>query len=132
MNHFTIPDKLPGMNEIIFENRRGWQAGARLKKDTDTFVRFCIRNAQKRGQIWPVRGRVIIHITWQEKAALRDPDNVFAGVKFILDGLVAEKILANDTRKNIGGLTHQYIRGDRDEITVQIELMEGKTNDTLE
>lgn len=125
MNHFTIPGKLPGMNEIIDENRRGWQAGARLKKDTDAFIRLCIRNAQKRGQIWPIRGRVVVHIVWQEKTALRDPDNVFAGVKFIFDALTAEKILASDTRKTISGLTHQYIKGDRDEITVEIELMEG-------
>ena len=129
MNHFTIPGKLPGMNEIISENRRGWQAGARQKKDADMFVRFCIRNARKSGEIWPMRGRVAIYICWQERTALRDPDNVFAGTKFILDAWVAEKILSNDNRRNVGILTNQYVKGDKDEITVQIELLEGNQND---
>ena len=120
MNRFVIPDRLPGMNEIINENRRGWQSGARLKKDTDRFIRFCIRNAVNRGELWPVRGQVDIHIEWQEKLGLRDPDNVFAGVKFILDAMVAEKIIKGDTYKYVSGISNQYIKGEKDQVIVTI------------
>ena len=44
------------------------------------------------GEILPKYEQVSITITWYEPNEKRDPDNVMAGQKFILDGLVKPEL----------------------------------------
>lgn len=92
---FTIPARLPGLNELIAANRSNPHAGAKLKRETDEAVRLAIRAAR----LTPIKGAVKMRITFFEPNKKRDPDNVYSGVKFILDALVREGILQNDSQR---------------------------------
>lgn len=60
-----------------------------------------------RGEPGPYGSPVKIKCTWFESNIRRDPDNIFAGVKFILDGLVKSGVLENDGQKWIKGIDHE-------------------------
>jgi len=51
---------------------------------------------------------VDVTCTWITKDLRKDPDNVSAGVKFILDGLVQAGILPDDRRKQINSIKHEF------------------------
>ena len=63
---------------------------------------------------------VDITCTWITKDLRKDPDNVSAGVKFILDGLVQAGILPDDRRKQIGSITHKF---DVDKLNPRVEIV---------
>jgi hypothetical protein len=90
-----IPDRLPGLNEVIAAAKgRGGRghAYAKMKRDLGEFVWANAKAARLR----PVR-RARLHFLWVEKDRRRDPDNVSsAGRKFILDGLVKAGVLPGD------------------------------------
>ena len=122
---FTIPGKLPGMNEIIGSmSQKIYETGKRRvyqytrdKKHFTGKVMACIY--QKRMK-WV--GRANVSVLFREKRIARDPDNIIAGIKFILDGMVAAGILDNDTKKEIAGLSFRFEDGaEKNEIQVLIE-----------
>lgn len=43
----TVWGTLPGLNEIIAENRRNYHAGAKLKKEAQYTVEVCARKSKK-------------------------------------------------------------------------------------
>ena len=45
---------------------------------------------------------------WIERNAKRDPDNICAGLKFILDTLVYKKILPGDGWADVLGIAHAF------------------------
>ena len=126
VNRFVIPARLPGLNEVIEANRSGWRVGAALKKDTETLIRLAIRAAKGRGECWPVSGPCAVHLEWQERNRLRDLDNIFSGVKFVLDAMKSEGLIRNDSQRYVQGITHQFQVGETDQVTITIELLEGK------
>ena len=51
---------------------------------------------------------VDITCTWITKNLRKDPDNVSAGIKFVLDGLVQAGIQPDDRRMQINSITHEF------------------------
>lgn len=103
---FFVGVLLPGLNEMIAaaKSRKGnWSAYAEMKALYGSLAKADIRAAKLR----PMR-RVRITCLWHEKNQRRDPDNIAAGEKFILDALVAQGILPNDGRKAIVFIGHAY------------------------
>ena len=98
-NSFTIPARLPGLNELIGANRRGWHEGARLKADTDGLIRLAIRAAMRRGECRPAKGRVRVSFLWRERTRRRDLDNIFSAKKFVLDAIAAGKCVVTANKK---------------------------------
>lgn len=92
---FTIPARLPGLNELIAANRSNPHAGAKLKKETDETIRRAIRAAKPMGLQGPVR----LSMTFFEPNRRRDPDNVYSAAKYILDALVKEGVIENDNQR---------------------------------
>ena len=101
---FTIPGRLPGMNEIIAANRTNQYVGAKLKKECDERVGWCA----KRDGMKPMRGLVLVRIQWIEKNRLRDPDNIVVGRKFILDALQTIGVLEGDGHAHIAGFVDHF------------------------
>lgn len=128
MNHFIIPARLPGLNELISANRANRYKGAALKKETDTLIRFVIRAAVNKGECWPVVLPAAVHLHFQERNRRRDLDNVFSSAKFILDAMKAEGIIRDDSQRYVRILAYSFEVGDADEITVTIQTLEGKEN----
>jgi Holliday junction resolvase RusA-like endonuclease len=113
---FTIPGALPGLNEIVAANRKSRYTGAEQKRDTQAFIAPFVPRP-----IATLRSPVVVTIAWHEKDARRDPDNVNAGVKFVLDTLTALGVLVGDGRKHIAGITHR-VTTDRANPRVEVTI----------
>jgi Holliday junction resolvase RusA-like endonuclease len=103
---FTIPStNFPGLNEIIKVAKAHPMAYSSLKKRWGELTQLYIKKAKLK----PMQGPVQIHITWVEKTRRRDPDNVRAGSKFILDALVKSKVLPCDSQKTIWQISDSFL-----------------------
>ncbi len=91
------------MNEIIDMNRRYRGAAIYSKKKKELEIR--VWASCKNYNIKPVEGKVSLIFTWYEPNKKRDFDNIAAGKKFIIDGLVSSSILKRDTQKVIEGFS---------------------------
>ncbi len=116
----TIPGRLPGMNDMLAAARsskgryNGW---AKIKAEWERIIAAHI-HAQG---IRPV-DRAHLKITWIEPNGRRDPDNIRAGAKIILDTLVQTKILATDTQKHVLGIADRWGR-DKLNPRVRVEII---------
>lgn len=101
---FLIPERLPGLNEMLDWSKRHVCVYSKNKKLWSCVCGGFARAARLPRPIpWPVRVRV----TWIEPNRRRDADNVHAGIKFILDGLVGVGVLNDDARKWVANVEHR-------------------------
>jgi Holliday junction resolvase RusA-like endonuclease len=102
---FFIDTVLPGANDVL---RIHPQVYSRMKRDYGMLVRVAIRKARLKRMEWAE-----ITFAWQEKPAeknkRRDPDNIRFAAKFILDSLVHEQILEDDSIGFVVGLRDRYV-----------------------
>ena len=116
---FSIEGRLPGLNEMIDAAKQGkgkYQPYSMMKQTYTDMVAWLAKKLPKYQQ-------VNITITWYEPNEKRDPDNIMAGQKFILDGLVKAGTIPNDTRRYIKSITH-IPELDRDNPRVEVEIQE--------
>jgi Holliday junction resolvase RusA-like endonuclease len=116
---FDIPGRLPGLNEMIDAAKQGegkYQPYARMKDDNTNLVAWLAKKL-------PAYNCVSLVITWYEPNAKRDIDNITAGTKFILDGLVRAKTIPNDTQKYVKGIQHHF-EIDRKNARIEVEIQE--------
>jgi Holliday junction resolvase RusA-like endonuclease len=118
----TIPGRLPGLNEITDAARGNRYASAKMKKEYTELVAWCAKAARL-----PRMEKIDLAITWYEPNKRRDKDNIMAGQKFILDGLVQAGVIANDGWKQIGDITHRF-RVDKANPRIEVELIEVKAS----
>lgn len=114
---FTIEGKLPSLNETINENRSNRYAGAKLKKEIETLIGWAIKKAK----LTPIENPCVIEIDWHEATKRRDVDNIHSSVKFILDALVKNGILKNDSRRYVKQIYHQVIDDKTNFVIVRIK-----------
>lgn len=98
---FEIPGSLPGMNEIIEAAKSHFGAYAKMKEEHTTAITWLAKKL-------PAYKRVVLVITWYEPDRRRDPDNIMAGQKFIMDGLVMAGVIPNDSQRHIKGILHRF------------------------
>ncbi len=96
--------QFPGLNEIIKASKAHPMAYSTMKKNYAELVRVAAKQAKLR----PMTGPVTVHFSWAEKARRRDPDNIRAGSKFILDALVKMGVLETDSLKTVQGLSDTF------------------------
>lgn len=109
---FFVPGPLPGMNEMLDARGLGKRTGAKrpnryndLKRKWETQI--CFEIARRR--IRPITSRAMLEFFWCEPHRKRDPDNIAAGKKLILDSLVIAGILPNDSQTWIGRLEDVFV-----------------------
>lgn len=117
---FTIPGRLPGLNEVIAANRTNRHLGAKLKADTQRMIGRCIM-AQLPGL--HITRPVGITYCWIERDRRRDLDNIASAKKFIQDALVEQGVLENDGWKCVREL-HDWFHVDKKEPRVTVEIKE--------
>ena len=100
---FTIPGELPNLNEIIGESKIHWSNYSSLKKANTLAVAHCARQKIKRKY-----NKINLEIIWFCKDRRQDKDNIMAGTKFILDGLVSAGIIKNDGWAQVGRISHDW------------------------
>ena len=117
----TVWGTLPGLNEIINENRRNYHAGAKLKKEAQYLVTVCAKKTLKR---WQASKPVFMAYTWYEPNRKRDKDNICAGGrKIIQDALVEAGYLHGDGWHDIVGFSDTF-RVDKKDPRIEVEIEE--------
>lgn len=116
----TISGRLPGLNEYIAAERTNRHAAAKMKREAQQAVEWCVRS-QLRGVRFakPVR----MAYRWYERDKKRDKDNVSAfGRKVIQDALVHTGVLKNDNWACVDGFSDQFeVDKKRPRIEVEID-----------
>jgi Holliday junction resolvase RusA-like endonuclease len=102
---FTVPGRLPGLNEYTRACRNSARIGNNCKKAAQRTVRWGI-NAAHLEPI--VEGSVHVAFLWIEPNRRRDLDNVAFAKKFVLDELVDAEILTDDRRKHVAGFQDRF------------------------
>lgn len=113
MYKLIIPGELPDLNQIIDAAKSHYRVYSALKKENTDLVAYLVKKL-------PKIKRVDLEITWYCKDKRKDKDNITAGVKFILDGLVKAGVLDNDGWKQIGDINHSL---EVDKHNPRIEVM---------
>ena len=113
---FFLDFPLPTMNEMIRTARGNRFASAAQKKKYTDLVAMEIMVQTSR----PHFEAVSLDITWIETKRKRDPDNVFAAVKFILDGIVAAGIIDDDDRNHVASITNRIAVSDSRGVAVMV------------
>lgn len=120
MNGFTIGKKLPSLNDYIRANRSNRYQGAKFKADVEEYISFCIGSALEEGTLRKPKGKVYVRFEWHEKTKMRDADNIASAKKFILDALVKEGILKDDSRKYVVGFRDEIVDDSDDFVLVEL------------
>jgi hypothetical protein len=94
---FTIPFKLPSLNEYVLACRRNKYAGAKFKADIERDIGWEIKAAKLR----PVPNPCILLMTFVSGNRRMDVDNTESAKKFIADSLVACGILQGDSPRYV-------------------------------
>jgi len=115
---FEIPGRLPGLNEIIAAAKSHYAKYSTEKKERTEEVAWLAKQARL-----PKFEKACLVITWFEPDRRRDPDNIMAGQKFILDGLVQAGTITNDSQRYIQSITHRF-GVDRENPRVEVEITE--------
>ena len=83
------PLAMDGLNEIIARERGNLHAAAKAKHEATAYVSYIAARAAHEQHWHTPEGRCHVTLTFVEINHRRDPDNVFAGAKCVLDGLTA-------------------------------------------
>lgn len=118
MQAFTIPGRLPGLNEYTRANRSHAVIGARMKREAEAEVMWAATDAKLDRITVPVE----VRIDWYEETTRRDLDNIAFAVKFILDALVKHGTLRDDNRSCVTGIAHRVFV-DRENPRIEVALV---------
>ena len=122
MNYFTIKQKLPSLNQYTIACRSNKYAGAKFKRDIEEAIGWDIKQALTEKTLHPPDGAVVVRFVWHERTKKRDADNIASAKKFILDALVNNGVLKDDSRKYVKGFYDEIIDDTAD--FVRVEFME--------
>ena len=122
MQRFIVEGRLPGKNEMDKASNSHRHAGSRMMKTMTHSVAWMAMGASLK----PVEGKCRIRFLWHEPNRRRDMDNIRAGAKFILDGLVWAKILPDDGWRVITGLEDRFLV-DKQRPRIEVEIIEETT-----
>lgn len=99
---FVIPGELPDLNQIIKASKAHWAAYNNMKREYTALVKLSA------GRLPKIDKKADIIIRWFAKNKRKDPDNIAAGVKFLLDGLVEAGKLKNDGWNQVNSISHLF------------------------
>lgn len=117
MIKLTIPGRLVGLNEYTDACRRKAIVGAKMKREQQDTVLWCIKQQIRGAKV----GRAVFRFHWVEKDRRRDPDNICFAKKFVLDALQEAGVIVNDNWDGVAGLVDTFSVGDKPRIEIEIE-----------
>ena len=113
---------MPSLNEYTAACRSNPYVGAKFKKEVEEVIGWEIKQAVTSKTLTPPKGCVMLRFEWHERTKRRDADNIASAKKFILDALVTNGILKDDSRKYVKGF-YDVIIDDKTDF-VRVELVE--------
>lgn len=115
---FIIIGNLPGLNQILNASNRSPFIYGDMKKEYTQIVMLSAKNQLKFNYNF-----IDISITWIERNKQRDKDNIAAGTKFILDGLVKSSTIKEDGWNEISNINHNF-KIDKENPRIEIKITE--------
>ena len=115
---FTIPQRLPSLNEYINKERTNRYKAAKMKSEIQQLISVYIPRELKKIEL---ANPVFIIYNWYEPNKKRDKDNISFAKKFINDALVVNGVLKNDGWRNISGFQDIFMV-DKDNPRVVVEI----------
>lgn len=116
-----IQAKLPSCNDYTKACRTNQFLGAKMKRNTQDAIGWFIKGLPR------FENPVTIDFIWIEQNAKRDLDNISFAKKFILDALVENGVLINDSPKYVVGFTDTFEKGKETEVIITIKEAENDT-----
>lgn len=116
----VIEGTLVGLNEYTKACRTHRQAGAKMKKNTESIISAYIMQ-QLKGVAF--KKAVKLSFRWYEPNRKRDLDNICFAKKFILDALVSNRIIVADGWKGVVGFTDQFFV-DKENPRIEVDIQE--------
>ena len=109
-NYLVLSFGLPSQNDVIKTAKRHYMAYASMKKKhtaeigKELIAQGCIPDRPY--------SRIDIECVWIEAGRTRDPDNILCGgLKPILDAMVNQGIIKDDSIKQVNRITSTFERG---------------------
>lgn len=94
--------------------------GYKFKKEVEEVIGWSIKQALASKTLQKPTGAVIINFEWHEKTKRRDADNIASAKKFILDALVKNGVLVDDSRKHVKGFYDKIVDDTKDYVIVEL------------
>jgi len=127
---FTIPGRLPGLNEILDAKGDVYYVGNGKRRSRYTDMK---KEEQDRVIKWLIAykipknlDKISLEFFWYEPNRKRDPDNIRAGEKFIWDALKQYGSIPNDNWKHTGYVIHHEPILDKDNPRVEVIIIPHK------
>lgn len=120
-----VPGPLPSLNDIIAAAKGAGGTGAaysRMKREWTNTVALLAKATRPKLTLVE---RCHLRFIWREPHTRRDPDNLVAARKFVLDGLVMAGVLPDDGWRAIEGWTDSWVLDTRAGVEVAIFAAEG-------
>jgi hypothetical protein len=116
---FTVPGKLPTLNDYTNSNRTHWGAGAADKLNA---TKKCATACQ--ALELPSNAQFVLHYLWHVSTK-HDYDNIAFAQKFVQDGLKMAGKIVDDSPKYIVGFTHEFVTVSKgnDCVTISVETV---------
>lgn len=111
---FTMEGRLESLNQTLKIPRLRFMQSFRRQHTKRRIAQWILYS-----QVPKFENPVRIHIRWVEKDQRRDRDNIRSGAKLILDALVRQERIVNDSQKWLTELTDSY---DVDKTNPRIEV----------
>ena len=110
-----IPGELPDLNQIIDAAKLHYAKYAKMKKENTETVAWLAKGIK-------IDKQIDLVVTWYCKDKRKDKDNIAAGIKFILDGIVAAGVIKNDGWKEVGSFEHRFMV-DKEYPRIEVEII---------
>ena len=119
MNKIVIKGPLPSLNEYTDDNRTHFHKGAKVKKNATRICQVYIQQAINKGLKLP-RLPMDIKFTWYVKNRRKDKDNIAFAKKFVLDGMIASKLIENDGWAQIGEFRDAFDVDENERVEIEL------------
>lgn len=110
-----IPIKFVTLNGYVDMCRKNKYQAAAYKKKIEYEISCFLHKLPK------FNNPVAIEFYWHEADRRRDPDNIAFAKKFILDALVANGNLRNDTQKYVKGFSDHFVQDKETKVVLKIK-----------
>ena len=115
-----IKAKLPSLNDYTAACRTNAYKGAKFKADIEEVIGWYIKQALTSKRLYKPSKAVVVRFYWHERTQKRDADNIAFSKKFILDALVKNGVLVDDSRKYVKGFYDTIVDDKTDYVIVEL------------
>jgi len=115
---FEVRSKLPSFNQIIaFAKVQAY--GSKYNSSKKRYERIISDSIGKYQQA--SIENAAIEMCWHERHRRRDPDNIAAACKYIMDAMVTKNVIKDDTYRFVKSIAHTFVYGsDFDGVVVRL------------